>query len=713
MKVSEWYKDLPDGIWSNKKKSQPAQPIGYTGAGSDGVVQPNKAAHMMHTPNGPVMVHEGEATVQGPNGVQVVPQAQLQKMNDKVPGMATGGIIPSFPNTVTNPIPKPDTVSQSTPPTIGTKTPAFMMPTNDQINQGKTDLVQNTADKLVNAANPVSNIFDPVGKTDKPAPITMAPKTPGTIVQPETVIQPAPSETADPITMADKGTPVAPPPAVPTDRGVGMDIMTQFAKGEGPQFDAMVNRAIQVNGGSGAALTAALKQEGAQMGYSPEQMGAMLQMRARDIAGENSKLAGELAAAGRDLQLQAAQSLAPMEKAWSDTEFGRKADAATTALQNGDYGTFNEFLTSNGLPAVDFSKAEAGELFGIASSIGDVIGNLPDNAPPEIVTTLSGLWSGVMGEGWKKAGIETAVPGFQAAMDAIQNAEPEVDPENWWEFTRFANTEIGSWINSTEGQNFMGDLADNPATAGLIDDVLAINEMDPDDVTSDLEGKAEEVGGIVGAYWAMLYGGDNFSDAQRSILKKYGLYDEEKDAQFQSRKSEYETEIQTNADNGLFTYDALSDEAKEYISEEDYNRQTGPLIASFVNEIFDGTKTLPGNLTSDDPLYRAVINDSRTKSGVGDRSEAVRGLPASQERAYFGTFETYDQDEGFTEIAVGTPIYGIGDSNMLYVYDGKQIIDKAGNDHVRYFLRDPLTGKRYYVEAANTDRQTINTPVEA
>jgi len=71
-----------------------SQLAGYTGAGPDGVVQPEKPTNLVQTTKGPMMLHEGEATIQRPDGgVNVIPQDQLQQMEKQknIPGMQEGG----------------------------------------------------------------------------------------------------------------------------------------------------------------------------------------------------------------------------------------------------------------------------------------------------------------------------------------------------------------------------------------------------------------------------------------------------------------------------------------------------------------------------------------------------------------------------------------------------------------------------------------------
>jgi hypothetical protein len=65
-----------------------------TGDGGDGQVQTSNPTSMVQTKTGPLMIHEGEGTVENKDGsVTVVPQKQLADMqkNLNIPGMETGG----------------------------------------------------------------------------------------------------------------------------------------------------------------------------------------------------------------------------------------------------------------------------------------------------------------------------------------------------------------------------------------------------------------------------------------------------------------------------------------------------------------------------------------------------------------------------------------------------------------------------------------------
>lgn len=68
--------------------------MGYTGNGGDGKIQTSMPTSMVQTTKGPLMLHEGEGTMQNKDGsTTVVPQKDLLQMQKGlgIPGMETGG----------------------------------------------------------------------------------------------------------------------------------------------------------------------------------------------------------------------------------------------------------------------------------------------------------------------------------------------------------------------------------------------------------------------------------------------------------------------------------------------------------------------------------------------------------------------------------------------------------------------------------------------
>jgi hypothetical protein len=121
--MKKWYETLPPEVFGEETpKVQPANaPIGFTGYGQDGKLQPLMPTRLVQTMRGPLMLHEGETTIQNPNGsITVVPQKKLAEMEQqkRIPGMAEGGTYdPLAPTTPTTGIGTTPAVTPTPTPT--------------------------------------------------------------------------------------------------------------------------------------------------------------------------------------------------------------------------------------------------------------------------------------------------------------------------------------------------------------------------------------------------------------------------------------------------------------------------------------------------------------------------------------------------------------------------------------------------------------------
>jgi hypothetical protein len=97
-----------------------------TGAGEDGVVQPNRPTDLYQTSAGPRMVHEGEGIIHNKDGtITVVPQSHLSQMEKQygIPGYQTGGTMD-----LTKPAGSEQTVTQKLPTVTAVKPELKMAP---------------------------------------------------------------------------------------------------------------------------------------------------------------------------------------------------------------------------------------------------------------------------------------------------------------------------------------------------------------------------------------------------------------------------------------------------------------------------------------------------------------------------------------------------------------------------------------------------------
>jgi hypothetical protein len=87
-----WLDMIPSELYGEPQKKPSGTAIGFTGFGSDGKLQPSNPTNMVQTTQGPRLLHEGEATMQGPDGnIQVIPQDKLRSIGRGMKGFETGG----------------------------------------------------------------------------------------------------------------------------------------------------------------------------------------------------------------------------------------------------------------------------------------------------------------------------------------------------------------------------------------------------------------------------------------------------------------------------------------------------------------------------------------------------------------------------------------------------------------------------------------------
>jgi len=306
---------------------------------------------------------------------------------------------------------------------------------------------------------------------------------------------------------------------------------------------------------------------------------------------------------------------------------------------------------------------------------------------------------------------------FQDTLGAIVNPPEGTDATTgkpWVEFTKWADTEIGSWIDSTEGMNFISDLGSNTQTAGfgrLADEVAqngesaAANDIAATMGFGSADAALEEMGAVSGAYWSMLHNSANMSDSQRTLLKKYGAYDESLDLGLQGKVTDAKARITESLNSGNWNYADLSAADKALLPEAEFNKMADDVARTTADSIIAGDLPRPGTITVGSALYRALMSNTNVKTAIGRRDEARKGRRPSEERAYFTGIETYNDAGKYTEVAKGT-FFKI--DGKMYAYDGKDIdTSAAGRDPTTYFFVDVSTGKRYYVEADGTDKTSV------
>jgi hypothetical protein len=740
------------------------QPIGYTGAGPDGVVQPNRPTQMVHTPSGPVMFHEGEATVQLPNGgVQVVPQKRLQQMEKGgvIPGYKCGGYV------------------------RGMATGGVLNPTGD-IEQD-----MRSAGQVINMGS--------VGSAPAPAPApapkitpkllrpTLKPNEPGTSDAPGT--SGAPDAPGTSSTSSTSDTPGSPGSRVTS----GIDVIKQYATGTGPMYESIINRAINQNAGVGAAAQGAARQQAAQSGYSPEAVGSYMQVANRDVLGEASKLAGDLAGKSQVMQYGAAQDLvnnswtafsnamaagdtAGMASAFEGatgekldtsfikqindlqldntrfsnvqskinagasfndvrddlmaggasesaalatynsmreystpgiTEWNRKASAASDALQNGDYDTYNAWRTENGYSVIDFSKQNAQTYADAAKEVLDIMSALPDGTPASVYEHWGKQWTALKNEEYKLRGLEYAGPQWQEELEDATDPDPD-DPNAWMKaipllqnVLNWEDDDPDQWAAAMFSLETLPDGSDNEEGAKLLDGAEA----------GDLDA-AKTLANVLAGMRQMMSGKD-ISEATRGLLKRYGVYDETIDLgasagdtidqeKLELARSNAVTAIETD---GVYNYEDLDAEIKKYIPEATFKTYLRTFAADYVTAAANGyppTLSIP----EDSELYK-VLGDGAAVVDLGARENAHK-----EDRAIFNGFETYKSRKLTWELAKGSIVRLNG---KVYYYAGHTKKDDSlgQTDSTLYWLVDVSTGKRMFVKAnGKLSASDIITPTD-
>ena len=375
-RYTEWWKSLPENIWGSSAQNDG---VGYTGAGPDGIVQPNKPIALMQAQNGPVMVHEGEGMIQNGNNTQIVPQSKLAQMESNYQGMALGGnfitskftgtgpgytptnplkpkTMPAIPVPTTPPTPSRESRSVSAGDTGGrqrnTTTTTRMPPTQEPVSTGFTDqaaMLENTGsgrtpnmqDSTGLGMNSIGGSVTQNAHNELPMMVTSQNNTqsaPEFNPITQTMVTPQ-----DQVVKADEFKITE-----PNDNYYqkGMDVLAGAAEGTGPIYENIYNRAIGEYGGASAAARGAMKQEAAQAGLSEGETTSLLATQARDIAGEGAKLRGDLANQQQGIAINAANNLANYGLAERRQDFAEKAQEAEIEFRERGY---NDAQTSRAI----------------------------------------------------------------------------------------------------------------------------------------------------------------------------------------------------------------------------------------------------------------------------------------------------------------------------------------------------------------------------
>jgi len=352
-----------------------------TGAGPDGVVQPDRVAFM--TPQGPI--HEDELMVQGPNGISVIPssrspqlsgvprtQAEQAQMGEQArrlgqPGFQKGGMILGgnlgLKNTI-NQIPtrSKETGFQSAIPDSGTGL-GLKNTINRQTNPGipgKTPAIttQGTLGSTPSAFSPTINIPKPEQTIIKPPEPVIAPQAPisPTINIPQTIIKPpepaiAPQAPISPTIQHPTPQPTVAPGVTQEDqaRQQALAGLSATAAGRSPVDRTIANQALGQLGAEQAEQAGMFRQQAGQMGIEGGRLASGMAQLRQQQGLERAQLGGDLAIAAQNRAADAITQLASQSLAGQQHEL--------TKQQVGDNEAWRQYEAALG--ASDFETAAA------------------------------------------------------------------------------------------------------------------------------------------------------------------------------------------------------------------------------------------------------------------------------------------------------------------------------------------------------------------
>jgi hypothetical protein len=293
---------------------QGATPIGNTGFNTPGQNNPSAPRAVIQTATGPVALHEGEPLYQRPDGsTQVVSQGQLQQQISKngIPGMDGGGIIPPSQEDIDRQA-FVNNQNSTNSKIAGTMTSgsskAPFVPGRTVLNKDGTPYNATTG-TTTGGTNPLP-----------------APKTTST------------SSSTDPLAFEES-----------------------VMSGNNPLIQNTYQKALNTQGGIGAATLSAQQQQLAQQGVTGTAAGTLGQVMARDLSGQQAQMGSQLAQQAANKQIEAAPVVSQMQ-----AEALTKASSTLSGIVQAGMNTAgykdnwqNDPATTNALKALwDADKTE-------------------------------------------------------------------------------------------------------------------------------------------------------------------------------------------------------------------------------------------------------------------------------------------------------------------------------------------------------------------
>ncbi|MCP3683492.1 MAG: hypothetical protein GY861_12465 [bacterium] len=388
--------------------------------------------------------------------------------------------------------------------------------------------------------------------------------------------------------------------------------------------------------------------------------------------------------------------------------FDNTMTQALLGISAGDYEGVNKVLGDLGLNPIDFDKISAKEdADAIIAGIDNMIAGLGPDADPKLLGFLAMIKGKVNDSLWKALGIDSETMTFTDKDGNEISYEDFVntidDPDNGDPATLGSMLSVGEntkvWLDETlAGELFTSQLGMNTEGQSLMDSVMGGDEA-----------SAGTLGQLVGAAITQDMGG-KLNAAQKDLLKKYDMYDEEGDigsvgtGEVNAIKTRIKKLIKGgNIGEAQQLYDNLSDEEKKLVGDfSDYTKgfQSQEEYDEHIKKLTEGNygyniDNLPKD--KDDPIYQALLNDANTLNLTADGGINFDVHTGAGNNQYFIPELGARADHIGMNVKKGDLINMNGN---LMVFNYVRLKTEGGPDINIYHFTDPVTGKDFEIEAS-------------
>ena len=568
-----WWESIPPEVWGQGS---------YTGAGSDGVVQPNMPVGQRA--GGSVTVHEGEVEVPLPDGRNlVIPSAEVQQLVTKyggksVGGMETGGVYPGLPTdpAFANPIGSMGSGTTGSG-TTGSGT------TGSGTKYTKTGM--NALKNIVTGKHPYYEAFwnRAIGEQAGAG----AARTAGLKQE---------------LAMAGMS---------PDQKTTAMMSRTRDVEAERGKLYGNLAEAAGEMSMDAAGQLATLGQAQQRIDLDKEKYADDMRWKEYDNAIETGDFETAAEIYGDITGKYLDTSKLEEQYSWKQNE--QAFIQASNYMAAGDYEGMNEVLKTAGLPPIDTAKLESNDLRGVVNDIDSTIASLGPDGDPRLLSVLGALRTNVLTKSWSGLGVNTSTMEFTdpetgetisfddmltAATDP-DNADPvarknvlliEGKIKEWWEEGEGGAVTKAALESMESGEKLLNAVEEGDSSAGKV------------------------LGKVIGAAYAQA-NSYRLNDVQRDLLKKYDLYDETADLQSTTDAQKTAKEdARVSILEGNYTYADLPDSVKEYVDPKTFN---GLAVKAITDKIgASGLLTGDGRPTLTDEEYK-ILYESGDKRLVG------------------------------------------------------------------------------------------------